>query len=83
LGAFLTTIVTGLAFASLVRLRRREPELHRPYKAWGYPFSAYLTIVVTIALFIGFALSDYVSLLVVLGIIACSYPFYKLLSRLK
>src|SRR5690606_10568394 len=27
----------GLAVAGVYRLRRRRPDLARPYKAWGYP----------------------------------------------
>ena len=62
LDAFLFTIVTGLAFASLVKLRHSDPGRKRLYKAWGYPFSTYFLIAVTIALLLGFALTDYVSL---------------------
>lgn len=81
LGAFMMTIVTGFAFLSLIWLRRREPALRRPYKAWGYPISTYVALLVTIALFIGFAVSDPISLLIVCIVTACSYPFYKLLVQ--
>lgn len=77
LGAFMVTIVTGFAFFSLIWLRKKEPERPRPYKAWGYPVSTYFACLVTVALFIGFAFSDGVSLLIILGIIACSYPCYR------
>ena len=81
LGAFLMTIVTGFAFFSLIWLRRKEPALKRPYKAWGYPFSTYFALLVTVTLFAGFALSDPVSLLIVGIVTICSYPCYKLLVR--
>lgn len=81
LGAFMMTIVTGFAFLSLIYLRKKEPALHRPYKAWGYPFSTWLALLVTIALFIGFAISDQVSLLVTLALIILSYPLYNGLVR--
>ncbi len=81
LGAFMMTIVTAFAFSSLIWLRKKEPELQRPYKAWGYPFSTYFALVVTIALFIGFALSDQLSLLIVLGVIAFSYPCFRWLAQ--
>ena len=81
LGAFLMTIVTGFAFLSLIWLRKKEPELKRPFKAWGYPFSTYFALLVTISLFVGFAISDKASLLIA-GIVAvCSYPCYRLLVR--
>jgi basic amino acid/polyamine antiporter, APA family len=83
LGAFLMTIVTAFAFASLIRLRHKEPELLRPYKAWGFPYTTYLLVFVTLALLFGFAISDQVSLLIVLIVVACSYPIYKILVRVK
>lgn len=83
LGAFFMTIVTTFAFASLIRLRQNEPTLNRPYKAWGYPYASYFLVLVTLALMVGFAVSDQISLLVTLGIIACSYPAFKIFVSSK
>jgi APA family basic amino acid/polyamine antiporter len=69
LATFMMTIVTGFAFASLIRLRKSAPDLPRPYRAFGYPFTTWLALLVTIALFIGFAISDTESLLIVLGVV--------------
>jgi basic amino acid/polyamine antiporter, APA family len=35
---FATWIFYGLAVAAMIRLRRTEPELARPYRCWGYPW---------------------------------------------
>lgn len=35
---FSTWIFYGLAVVALFRLRRREPDLPRPYRCWGYPW---------------------------------------------
>jgi basic amino acid/polyamine antiporter, APA family len=35
---FATWIFYGLAVAAMIRLRRSEPELSRPYRCWGYPW---------------------------------------------
>ncbi|RZJ31462.1 MAG: APC family permease [Flavobacterium sp.] len=78
LATFMMTFVTGFAFASLIALRKKEPNLPRPYKAWAYPFSTVLALVVTISLFIGFAISDTFSLAIVLAIVAVSYIGYKI-----
>jgi APA family basic amino acid/polyamine antiporter len=83
LGAFLMTIVTAFGFASLIRLRKKEPALDRPYKAWGYPYTTYFLVLVTLALLVGFALSDLVSLFIALGLVICSYPAYKFLVQDK
>lgn len=77
LSVVMMTIVTGFAFASLIRLRKSEPDLPRPYKAFGYPFTTYLTLAVTIALFIGFAFGDPVSATIVLAIAALGWPAYR------
>ena len=82
-GVFMLTIVTGLAFTSVIKLRKKEPHLHRPYRAWGYPYTTYLTIAVTVALFIGFAVSDNSSFMIVLIMMAVSYPCFRLLNKRK
>ncbi len=76
LGTFMMAIVTGFAFFSLIRLRIKHPDMHRPYKAWGYPFSTYFTLFITVVLCIGFAISDHVSLLIIMAFIILSYPVY-------
>lgn len=81
LSAFMAVGVTGMAYASVIRLRQIEPNLPRPYRAWGYPYSTGLTILVTLVLLIGFAISDQRSLLVLLIILALSYPSYLLLMK--
>ncbi len=83
LGAFMSLTVTGLAYASLIQLRKKEPLLHRPYYAWGYPYSTYLTLIVTIAIFIGFGLSDNFNLAIICMLTALSYPCYLLLVNKK
>jgi APA family basic amino acid/polyamine antiporter len=83
LGAFMSVSVTGFAYASLIKLRRSEPNLYRPYRAWGYPFSTWLTLLVTTAILIGFGLSDKKSLAVILIVTVVSYPSYLLLVNKK
>ncbi|MES2649214.1 MAG: APC family permease [Bacteroidota bacterium] len=81
LGAFMMTVVTGFAFASLIKLRKTEPDLPRPYKAWGYPYSTFIAITVSIALLIGFSISDRKSLIIMLAVVLISLPCYKFLFR--
>lgn len=81
ISVFMMTIVTGFAFASLIRLRHTEPDLPRPYKAFAYPFSTWLALVVTIILFVGFAVSDTLSLALVLGFVVISFVGYRLFVK--
>ena len=81
ISVFMMTIVTGFAFASLIRLRHTAPHLPRPYKTFAYPFSTYLALLVSIILFVGFALSDHLSLLLTLAFTAVSFVGYKLFVK--
>lgn len=81
LATFMMTIVTGFAFASLVKLRKSEPELPRPYRAWGYPFTVWLAIIVTALLFIGFAVSDRLSFLIIIIITILTYICFRLFVK--
>jgi len=83
LAAVMLTIVTAFSFASLLRLRKKEPDLYRPYRAWGYPYMTILALTVTIVLFIGFAISDLRSFLIVSALFIVSYPFYVLITKLN
>lgn len=57
------------------QIAKKMPGLPRPYKAWGYPWSTILSIIITIAMYFGFALSIQKSLLVILVIGACLILF--------
>jgi APA family basic amino acid/polyamine antiporter len=83
LGAFMMTIVMGFSFASLIRMRKTEPDLPRPYRAYGYPFTTWLALVVTVALFIGFAVSDPASLSIIAAIVVISYIAHRIVRAQK
>jgi APA family basic amino acid/polyamine antiporter len=79
--AVMLTVVTAFSFASLLMLRKKEPDLHRPYKAWGYPYLTILALMVSIVLFVGFAISDTRSFIIVVTLFLVSYPFYRLVTK--
>jgi APA family basic amino acid/polyamine antiporter len=80
LSAFMTVVGTIMMFASLFRLRKSEPDLPRPYKAWGYPLIPMFMLLVSITLFISYALADTKNFLVILVIIALTWPGYRLIK---
>ena len=55
---------------ALVTLRRREPELQRPYRAWGYPWSVWLVMAGSVAFLVGSLAGDMVDGLAALGLLA-------------
>jgi APA family basic amino acid/polyamine antiporter len=81
LAAVMLTVVTSFSFASLLMLRKKEPDLHRPYKAWGYPYLTILALTVSLVLFVGFAISDTRSFIFVVTLFLVSYPLYRLVTR--
>jgi APA family basic amino acid/polyamine antiporter len=81
LGGFIALIVPALVYASLIKLRIKEPGLPRPYRAWGYPYTTIAMILISVALFIGFAISDRSNFFVIAGIIILSYPIFLLIRK--
>jgi basic amino acid/polyamine antiporter, APA family len=43
----------GMAVVAMIRMRRSEPELSRPYRTWGYPVTPILFVIGAFALSIG------------------------------
>jgi APA family basic amino acid/polyamine antiporter len=56
--AFFLAANYAVCCLALVVLRRREPNLRRPYHAWGYPWSAALVLAGAAAFLVGAAAGD-------------------------
>ncbi|MBC7416915.1 MAG: APC family permease [Pedobacter sp.] len=80
LATFFSIVVWGLAYVSLIKLRISEPNLHRPYRAWGYPFTSILMVLLSLALLLGFAYSDRKSLLTIALVTLFSYPIFLMIK---
>lgn len=65
--------LTGIA---LLRLRRIEPNLARPYKAWGYPLTPLIFVVAAIALTVNLWMVRPVRSTLGLAVILLGIPFY-------
>ena len=70
-----------LSFLSVIVLRRREPELPRPFRAWGYPWTTLLVLAGSAAFLVGAVLSDTRQSLVAIAIVAVSWPVYRVVRR--
>jgi APA family basic amino acid/polyamine antiporter len=81
--AFISIIVWGLAYYSLLKLRTSEPDLPRPYRSFWYPWTTILAIIFSIALLAGFIYSDPISFLIIVGIAVVSYPLFLVLKKKK
>jgi APA family basic amino acid/polyamine antiporter len=69
-----------LSFISLFLLRRREPDLPRPYSAWGYPYTTALAILGSVAFLVEAVREDPTNSYITLIAMACAYPVYRLLK---
>jgi APA family basic amino acid/polyamine antiporter len=79
--AFFFVSYYTLAFISVIVLRRREPDLPRPYRVWGYPFTTLIVIIGSIAFLAGAVYGDTKNSLWALGLLAISAPAYLIVKR--
>jgi basic amino acid/polyamine antiporter, APA family len=69
-----------LSFISLFLLRRREPALVRPYRAWGYPYTTAIALLGSIGFLIEAIREDPSNSYFTLIALACAYPVYRVLK---
>jgi APA family basic amino acid/polyamine antiporter len=77
--AFLFVASYTLSFASVFVLRRREPLADRPYRAWGHPWTTGIVLLGSVLFLGGVVASDPKTGLVALGLVAVSFPIYRLM----
>jgi basic amino acid/polyamine antiporter, APA family len=65
-----------LSFVSLFVLRRREPDLPRPFRVPGYPWLPAIALVGSVAFLVGAVLGDRTNSLRALALLALSLPAY-------
>lgn len=80
---FASWILYGMATASVLVLRRKRPDLARPYKTLGYPFVPIVFVLVAGALIVSTLLESPRESILGLAIIAIGIPFYRHWSRQK
>lgn len=81
--AFFFVANYAMAYISLIVLRRREPDLPRPYRAWGYPWTTVIVLLGSIAFLVGAVISDKKHSLFALVILAASVPIYLVVRLLS
>jgi len=79
IGQFFLVVITILLIVSLFILRRREPDLPRPFRAWGYPYAPLVMLVFAVLLFFGYIFSNPYPSLYALVLLAVSYPIFRLI----
>ena len=69
-----------LSYASLFVLRRKEPALARPYRAWGYPWTTGIALVGSVGFLVGSILTDRENAPLALAMLILSYPVYRVMK---
>lgn len=69
-------IFMGLMAITVFRLRRKEPELERPFRAWGYPVTPAVFLLAAVALTLSLLRENPVRSVLGLLVIAAGVPFY-------
>jgi len=65
-----------LSFISMLVLRGREPDMPRPYRAWGYPWTTVIALIGSLLFLAGAAFTDRENTPWALGILVASYPVF-------
>jgi APA family basic amino acid/polyamine antiporter len=66
-----------LTYASLFVLRKREPQMNRPYRAWGYPWTTGIALGASVCFLVGSILTDKENAPLALAMLVLSYPVFR------
>ena len=79
--AVLAVVSYGGAFVALLVLRRRAPELPRPFKSWGYPWTTVAVLAATVVFLGGMVVSAPRESLIAAGALAAAFAGYSVARR--
>jgi APA family basic amino acid/polyamine antiporter len=80
---FPSWILYGMTAAAVIVLRRRRPDLERPYRVWGYPWTPLLFVAVTLVLIYSTLLASPRESGIGLVLILLGLPFYRHWKRAR
>jgi len=66
----------GLTVAAVIILRKKRPDLPRPYKTWGYPITPIVFILAAMYIAVSSLINQFWNGMAGLGIIVLGLPFY-------
>lgn len=83
IASFLYVGLYASGIAALFALRLREPDLERPFRAWGHPVSGLVVLAGSLAFLVGALLEDTAHSLEALALVAAAAPLFLLLRQLR
>ncbi len=81
--AFAGLVFNTLIFIGLIILRRRQPQLNRPYKVWFYPILPAITIILTLLLLVALFVESITASLIGSAIVLATLPIYFIIEKTK
>ena len=69
-----------LTYTSLFVLRKKEPQMNRPYRAWGYPWPTAIALIGSVLFLIGSIATDRENAPLALGMLVLSYPVFRVMK---
>lgn len=79
--AFIDYAFFTLAVAAVIFLRRKEPNLPRPYRVWGYPITPFIFLIVSVWYLGNTLVHRFAESMVGIGLTLLGIPFYLYWSR--
>ena len=73
---FFNYVFLVLAVAGLMILRAKEPDMPRPFRAWGYPVTPILFLIIATGVLINVFITDYSRPLIGTLLLCTGLPFY-------
>jgi APA family basic amino acid/polyamine antiporter len=80
---FSILLFSALITSAIFIFRRRMPDVERPYRAWGYPITPVVFLVVVGGLLVNTLMTSPVQAFTGLGLIVAGLPFYWYWSRAR
>jgi len=71
-----------LSYSSLFLLRRKEPEMARPYRAWGYPWTTGIALLASVIFLVGSIATDRKNAPWALALLVLSYPVFLVMKAM-
>jgi basic amino acid/polyamine antiporter, APA family len=83
IASFIMVVAYISGFLALFRLRKKYPELPRPFKVWGYPWTVLGVLLASAGFLVASVIGDLKHSFFTLLLIAVSYPIYALAVKKK
>ena len=78
---FAVVLFAAVAVTALFVLRRREPDVPRPFRAWGYPWAPAVFVAASAMMLVNEIIRNGVTAIAGLAVIAAGVPVYLLFAR--